>query len=88
MPITYKSVLLVKAIAQTNRRTLYSYSGGSRGFLLVLKNYPFSELKDFFIALWLLKQVEIALVDESSSKFHAYPEPYSWSPLHFTQLFD
>ena len=26
-------------------------SGGSRGFLLVLKNYLFSETKDFFVAL-------------------------------------
>ena len=26
-------------------------SGGSRGFLLVLKNYPFSELNFFFVAL-------------------------------------
>ena len=26
-------------------------TGGSRGFLLVPKNYPFSELKTFFVAL-------------------------------------
>ena len=25
-----------------------SFTGGSRGFLLVLKNYPFSELKTYF----------------------------------------
>ena len=30
---------------------LCGLSGGSRGFLLVLKNYPFSELKNFFVAL-------------------------------------
>ena len=28
-----------------------SLSGSSRGFLLVRKNYPISELKDFFVAL-------------------------------------
>ena len=27
------------------------FTGGSRGFLLVLKNCPFSELKTFFVAL-------------------------------------
>ena len=32
-------------------------SGGSRGFLLVLKNYPFSELKLFFVALSLADQI-------------------------------
>ena len=43
-------------------------SGGSRGFLLVLKNYPFSELKTFFIALYLLKRDQI--VSELLRKFH------------------
>ena len=43
-------------------------SGGSRGFLLVLKNYPFSELKKKNLCSWKQDQI----VSELLSKFHMY----------------
>ena len=53
-----------------NNHKYVTFSGGSRGFLLVLKNYPLSELKIFFVALWLLQQDQI--VSELFSKFHMH----------------
>ena len=40
-----------EALSIQTGNTIECYSGGSRRFLLVLKNYPFSEFKLFFVAL-------------------------------------